>query len=194
MLFLFFQWYTSKALWVKLLCPHVTLLAVPSVLFMPSKLRVQSRWLFFRQLLASYECFLFALPDTEIVFHITGTKRHQTTAVRGPQQNRKGIWLVLLMLRVAFFSPLTLSHLFCHAVVHSSVGGGRDREDENHCLVWSRRKKVDGKDPEEGGAHLLPAATPRSPVSYTHPATSKEWCLMHKCCLMESEINVCSCF
>lgn len=32
----------------------------------------------------------FAFHDTETYFHFTGTKRYQTTAVRGPQQNRKG--------------------------------------------------------------------------------------------------------
>lgn len=45
-LLLSLQWCTLKALWVKLPCPHVTLLVVPSVRFMQSKLKVHLRWLF----------------------------------------------------------------------------------------------------------------------------------------------------
>lgn len=45
-LILLSQWCTLKALWVKLLCPHVTLHVVLSVQCMQSKLKVRLRWLF----------------------------------------------------------------------------------------------------------------------------------------------------
>lgn len=61
---LLFQWCTSKALWVKLLCLRVIHLVVPSAPLMRSKLRVHLRWRrYFEWTYAVLKIKIFAYAD-----------------------------------------------------------------------------------------------------------------------------------
>lgn len=67
------------------------------------------------------------------------------------------------------YSPNMLTNLGKIAVVYSSAGGWRVRQDENDSLVWNGREKVGGGETEKSRSHLLPGAAPQSPVSLTPP-------------------------
>lgn len=63
------------------------------------------------------------------------------------------------------YTPVKYSYRVFHIAVCSFAGGGGNWEDEGYGFVWSRRKKIDGKNSEESRAHLLSTSTLQLSVS-----------------------------